>query len=174
MPLTWRPELYFWNNRNVHLGKKIVSFEQGDEGVSINCSDGSVYDGEIVVGADGTYTMNPSGAAGALTAIHDAVTLANWINTLRSPNVEELEQIFQEYYDERHKVAKEAFDTSQMFTKTLGKHDVACDPSIHEEASDLDKETTHDQALCDATSSIILTTHRRKELFSSDVPAKLA
>ncbi|KAF8996473.1 hypothetical protein BGZ52_011379 [Haplosporangium bisporale] len=66
--------------------------------------------------------MNPTGAAGALTAMHDAVTLANWINTLRSSTVSDLDKVFKEYRAERHPVAKEAFDTSKMFAKNIGKN----------------------------------------------------
>lgn len=65
--------------------------------------------------------MNPTGGAGALTAMHDAVTLANWICTLEAPSPSEIEDIFKEYRAERYPVAKEAFETSQVFTKTLGK-----------------------------------------------------
>jgi hypothetical protein len=65
--------------------------------------------------------MNPCGAAGAVTAMHDAVTLANWISTLRFPSITDLDQVFKEYRAERYPVAKEAFETSQMFTKMAGK-----------------------------------------------------
>lgn len=65
--------------------------------------------------------MNPSGAAGAITAMHDAVTLANWISTLRLPTVPELEEVFEEYRAERYPVAQKAFESSQVFTKALGK-----------------------------------------------------
>ncbi|KAG0347637.1 hypothetical protein BG005_011968 [Podila minutissima] len=66
-------------------------------------------------------TMNPTGGAGALTAMHDAVTLANWINTIEIPAVDNIEAIFKEYRKERHPVAKESFETSQMFSRILGK-----------------------------------------------------
>ncbi|KAF8922851.1 hypothetical protein BGZ52_010855 [Haplosporangium bisporale] len=65
--------------------------------------------------------MNPSGAAGALTAMHDAVTLANWIHTLRLPEVSDLETVFKEYQTERYPVAKAAFESSQLFTRLWGK-----------------------------------------------------
>ncbi|KAG0090118.1 hypothetical protein BGZ92_003660 [Podila epicladia] len=66
--------------------------------------------------------MNPTGAAGALTAMHDAVALANWINTLQRPTLSDIDKVFKEYRTERHPVAKEAFDTSKMFTKNIGKN----------------------------------------------------
>ncbi|KAF9311537.1 hypothetical protein BG003_007303 [Podila horticola] len=86
------------------------------------------YGGRAVLLGDGQcdildllHTMNPSGAAGAITAMHDAVTLANWISTLRLPTVPELEEVFEEYRAERYPVAQKAFESSQVFTKALGK-----------------------------------------------------
>lgn len=61
--------------------------------------------------------MNPAGGAGAANAIHDAVTLANWITTLETKSLPELEKIFKEYHAERYPVAKAAFNTSQLFSK---------------------------------------------------------
>lgn len=65
--------------------------------------------------------MNPTGGVGALMAISDAVTLANWISTLGVPNENDLKKIFKQYKAERYPAAKEAFESSQLFTKTLGK-----------------------------------------------------
>lgn len=65
--------------------------------------------------------MNPSGASGAITAIHDAVTLANWFSTLRYAREKDIGQVFKEYRTERYPVAKAAFANSQMFTRNLGK-----------------------------------------------------
>ncbi|KAF9292662.1 hypothetical protein BGZ74_000216 [Mortierella antarctica] len=72
----------------------------------------------------GRTVLMGDGGAGALTAMHDAVTLANWICTLEAPSPSEIEDIFKEYRAERYPVAKEAFETSQVFTKTLGKREV--------------------------------------------------
>lgn len=65
--------------------------------------------------------MNPAGGVGGLVAMHDAVALANWISTIQTPSVSYLEKIFKEYRDERYPVAKEAFESSQLYTKFLGK-----------------------------------------------------
>ena len=55
-----------------------------------------------------------SGGSGAVTAIRDAVCLANWINVLPAkPGVEAIEEVFQEYYNERLPVAIEQFKKSQ-------------------------------------------------------------
>ncbi|KAF8926152.1 hypothetical protein BGZ52_005991, partial [Haplosporangium bisporale] len=65
--------------------------------------------------------LNPSGGLGAVTAIHDAVALANWISTLKSTSVRELDIIFKEYQQERYPLAKDAFEMSQQFKKIGGK-----------------------------------------------------
>lgn len=47
--------------------------------------------------------------------MHDAVVLANWINTLRtSPTVAEAEEIFKEYQEERKPYVQQAFDQSKL------------------------------------------------------------
>ncbi|KAG0287066.1 hypothetical protein BGZ97_007204, partial [Linnemannia gamsii] len=40
----------------IHFGKKVLSIEQGGNGVLIRCSDGYEADGDILVGADGAYS----------------------------------------------------------------------------------------------------------------------
>lgn len=53
--------------------------------------------------------------------MQDAIALANWIATLESKAVGELDTIFKEYYSERYPIAKDTFARSQMFNKVLGK-----------------------------------------------------
>ncbi|KAF8979485.1 hypothetical protein BGZ52_004855, partial [Haplosporangium bisporale] len=65
--------------------------------------------------------LNPSGGAGALTAIHDAVALANWIATLHKPKLEDIEAIFAEYQAERLPIAREAVATTKFFKSMGGK-----------------------------------------------------
>lgn len=65
--------------------------------------------------------MNPAGGVGGAQAIHDAVTLANWLSTLRSANEKQVENAFKEYRAERYPIAKAAFEKSQLFTRNLGK-----------------------------------------------------
>ncbi|KAG0027283.1 hypothetical protein BGZ82_009045, partial [Podila clonocystis] len=56
-----RPDLYdlLLNQipqENIHMGKKILSFEQNDLGVMIRCNDNKTHHGDILVGADGAYS----------------------------------------------------------------------------------------------------------------------
>ncbi|KAG0226200.1 hypothetical protein BGX31_007374 [Mortierella sp. GBA43] len=65
--------------------------------------------------------MNPAGGQGAMNAMQDAITLANWINVLESNEVKEIATIFQEYRNERYPLALEAFESSRMFSKLIAK-----------------------------------------------------
>lgn len=59
--LVSRPDLYDLFLRqvpkeNIHMGKKVLNFEQNDLGVMIRCNDNTSYHGDILVGADGAYS----------------------------------------------------------------------------------------------------------------------
>ncbi|KAG0029242.1 hypothetical protein BGZ81_003990 [Podila clonocystis] len=69
----------------------------------------------------GGRTVLLGDGAGALTAIHDAVALANWISTLHKPELADIEAIFAEYRAERLPVAKEAVVTTKLFKSAGGK-----------------------------------------------------
>ncbi|KAF9416472.1 hypothetical protein BGZ94_010212 [Podila epigama] len=56
-----RPDLYLLLLRQIPrnrilLGKRILSFTQDSEKISIHCADNSIYEGDILVGADGAYS----------------------------------------------------------------------------------------------------------------------
>ncbi|KAG0238173.1 hypothetical protein BGW42_007164 [Actinomortierella wolfii] len=56
-----RPVMYDLIHRQIpsdriHLGKRILSTHQDEHGVRIRCEDGSEYQGDILVGADGAYS----------------------------------------------------------------------------------------------------------------------
>ncbi|KAG0284804.1 hypothetical protein BGZ96_010866 [Linnemannia gamsii] len=58
---------------------------------------------------------------GALTAMHDAIALANLIYTLPSNTTEEIEKIFKEYQTERIPPTVERHNGSQMMSKLISK-----------------------------------------------------
>ncbi|KAG0199147.1 hypothetical protein BGX33_011862 [Mortierella sp. NVP41] len=60
------------------------------------------YHGRTVLVGDACHKILPAGNQGALMAFHDVVALANWINILPpSTTVEELENVFKAYKEER-------------------------------------------------------------------------
>ncbi|KAG0331989.1 hypothetical protein BG004_001428 [Podila humilis] len=83
------------------------------------------YHKRAVLIGDACHKMNPLGGVGAMIAMHDAVTLANWLSTLRCPDVKQLETVFEEYHKERYPVAKAAFESSQFFRLNFGKNMMA-------------------------------------------------
>lgn len=78
--------------------------------------------GRTVLLGDACHKLSPAGGAGALTAMHDAVALANWICTLQTKAQPEIEAIFKEYRNERYPIAKKAFESSKLMRLTGGKN----------------------------------------------------
>lgn len=59
---------------------------------------------------------------GATSAMQDAICLANWINVLpSSKDIKATQEIFEEYYQERHAVALEAHKKSKLYAATTAK-----------------------------------------------------
>ncbi|KAG0030241.1 hypothetical protein BGZ82_007513 [Podila clonocystis] len=79
------------------------------------------FGGRTVLLGDACHKMNPSGAMGAVNAMHDAIALANWINVLPSTSPKDINMIFSEYKAERYPLAKKAFETSRMLSKLIEK-----------------------------------------------------
>ncbi|KAF9383018.1 hypothetical protein CPC16_009091 [Podila verticillata] len=79
------------------------------------------FNGRTVLLGDACHKLNPAAGVGAITAMHDAVALANWIATLQTKDRDELSVIFKEYYEERYLVAKAGYATSQMFSRLGAK-----------------------------------------------------
>ncbi|KAG0029724.1 hypothetical protein BGZ82_007785 [Podila clonocystis] len=79
------------------------------------------HSGRTVLLGDACHKMNPAAGAGAVTAIQDAVALANWINTLQSTSPDELDTIFKNYKEERYPVAKASFEISRFLRDVMGK-----------------------------------------------------
>ncbi|KAF9332735.1 hypothetical protein BG006_004387 [Podila minutissima] len=63
----------------------------------------------------------PSSGQGGVSAMLDAVALANWIVSLESPSMVDVENAFKEYHAERFPFAKDEYDATQGFTNVLGK-----------------------------------------------------
>ncbi|KAF9357706.1 hypothetical protein BGX34_009263 [Mortierella sp. NVP85] len=80
------------------------------------------FDQRIVLLGDACHKMNPAGGQGAVNALQDAITLANWLNVLRSNNVKDISRVFQEYKDERYPHAVAAFESSRLFSKVIAKN----------------------------------------------------
>ncbi|KAG0349976.1 hypothetical protein BG005_010495 [Podila minutissima] len=80
------------------------------------------FNGRAVLIGDACHKMGPASGIGTLVAMHDAVTLANWISTLQMPAISDLEHVFNEYRAERYPIAKEALKRSQFFTKAIGRY----------------------------------------------------
>ncbi|KAG9071557.1 hypothetical protein KI688_005769 [Linnemannia hyalina] len=56
------------------------------------------------------------GGSGANNAMHDAITLANWLNVLSdTPTAAEIEHAFEKYKEERLPWVKQAYDSSLIF-----------------------------------------------------------
>ncbi|KAG0342031.1 hypothetical protein BG000_007224 [Podila horticola] len=65
--------------------------------------------------------LNPAGGAGAVSAIHDALALANWICVIQPKSASDTSMIFKEYFEERYPIVKETFEQSQMLSRAGGK-----------------------------------------------------
>ncbi|KAG0001402.1 hypothetical protein BGZ80_001503 [Entomortierella chlamydospora] len=70
--------------------------------------------GRTVLLGDACHKMNPSGGLGAQTAMSDAVILANYINTLHTVELEDVEKALKTYRNERYPIGKQAVETSAV------------------------------------------------------------
>ncbi|KAG0021952.1 hypothetical protein BGZ81_008731 [Podila clonocystis] len=82
----------------------------------------SWHGGRTVLLGDACHKLNPSGGAGALSAMHDAVALSNWICSLETKDIDAIVNIFKEYRAERYPAVKAAFETSRMLRNVMGKN----------------------------------------------------
>ncbi|KAF9195143.1 hypothetical protein BGZ51_004570 [Haplosporangium sp. Z 767] len=78
--------------------------------------------GRTVLMGDACHKMTPAAGLGARTAMNDAVVLANYINTLESNDIVEIERILKEYKDERYEPGKDAVKLSSSMMRII-KHD---------------------------------------------------
>ncbi|KAG0204436.1 hypothetical protein BGX28_003618 [Mortierella sp. GBA30] len=68
------------------------------------------------------HKIHPAGSRGAISAIHDAVCLANWINVLQSTSLEDMEKVFKEYQSERLPAVKADFTFGQRMAHVSAKN----------------------------------------------------
>ncbi|KAF9136053.1 hypothetical protein BGW39_008016 [Mortierella sp. 14UC] len=66
---------------------------------------------------DACHKLNPFGGHGAVTAMHDALGLANLLYAMPSRTTKEVTRIFEEYHEERYPNVMEAYNNSIMLSK---------------------------------------------------------
>ncbi|KAK5823679.1 hypothetical protein F5H01DRAFT_363343 [Linnemannia elongata] len=75
------------------------------------------HHGRTVLLGDACHKLHPNGGQGAVTAIHDAIALANILYAMPSKSLPDFANAFEEYRSERYPTAKEAFENSQLMSK---------------------------------------------------------
>ncbi|KAG0348460.1 hypothetical protein BGZ54_004607, partial [Gamsiella multidivaricata] len=80
------------------------------------------YGMRTVLLGDACHKVHPAAGLGAVSAIHDAVILANALHDLPSGEPCDITKAFQAYRDERYPIAKVSFDTSRKMGRILGKN----------------------------------------------------
>ncbi|KAF9126818.1 hypothetical protein BGW39_006322 [Mortierella sp. 14UC] len=77
------------------------------------------HHGRIALLGDACHKLSPAGGAGATNALHDAISLANYIYALPPrPTTKDTDEAFTAYKNERIPWVKAAFDSSTIF-KTM-------------------------------------------------------
>ncbi|KAF8947877.1 hypothetical protein BGZ47_007545, partial [Haplosporangium gracile] len=79
------------------------------------------HHGRYVLMGDACHKLSPSGGHGAVTAMHDAITLANLIYVMPTKTSEDIARIFEEYKTERYPAVMESYKNSQIMGKAIGK-----------------------------------------------------
>ncbi|OAQ31923.1 FAD/NAD(P)-binding domain-containing protein [Linnemannia elongata AG-77] len=79
------------------------------------------HSGRTVLLGDACHKVHPAGGQGAVTAMHDAVALANLIYALPSTKLSDIQQAFTEYQAERLPLVTEAFNGSRALAKGMEK-----------------------------------------------------
>ncbi|KAF9905026.1 hypothetical protein EC991_002089 [Linnemannia zychae] len=79
------------------------------------------YSGRAVLLGDACHKLHPMGGQGAVTAMHDAIALANLLYTLQSSSLASIAKVFEEYRAERHPVVTDAYKAARMSSKMIEK-----------------------------------------------------
>ncbi|OAQ32589.1 FAD/NAD(P)-binding domain-containing protein [Linnemannia elongata AG-77] len=74
-----------------------------------------------VLMGDACHKLNPAGGHGAVTAMHDAIALANLFYAMPAKTGKDITKIFEEYQKERLPAVTESFNNSQQLAKTAGR-----------------------------------------------------
>ncbi|KAF8940802.1 hypothetical protein EDD21DRAFT_402051 [Dissophora ornata] len=80
------------------------------------------YGGRTVLLGDACHKAHPAAGLGAVSAIHDAIVLANVLHDLPSGEPDDITEAFQAYREERYPIAKVNFETSRRMSQILGKN----------------------------------------------------
>ncbi|KAF9136066.1 hypothetical protein BGW39_008029 [Mortierella sp. 14UC] len=75
------------------------------------------HHGRCVLIGDACHKLNPAGGHGAVTAMHDAITLANLLYAMPTNTSSDFTRIFEEYHKERHPPALYSYDYSRQLAK---------------------------------------------------------
>ncbi|KAG0369737.1 hypothetical protein BGX24_002306 [Mortierella sp. AD032] len=79
------------------------------------------YSGRTVLLGDACHKIHPGGGQGVVTALHDAIALANLLYALPASTNEEVTKVFEEYRDERHPIVTQTFKSAQLIRKMTDK-----------------------------------------------------
>ncbi|KAG0279072.1 hypothetical protein BGZ95_002378 [Linnemannia exigua] len=75
----------------------------------------------MVLMGDACHKLHPSGGQGAVTAMHDAIALANLLYSIPTASPRAISRMFTEYHAERYPAAIESFKNSQQGARVLEK-----------------------------------------------------
>ncbi|KAF9132883.1 hypothetical protein BGX30_012505 [Mortierella sp. GBA39] len=75
------------------------------------------YDGRVVLLGDACHKLNPSGGHGAVTALHDAIALANLLYAMPTSTSSDVTEVFEEYRKERQPAVMESYNNSRFVAK---------------------------------------------------------
>ncbi|KAF9155826.1 hypothetical protein BG015_008403 [Linnemannia schmuckeri] len=79
------------------------------------------YHKRYVLMGDACHKLSPAGGHGAVTAMHDAIALANLFYAMPAKTSEDITKIFEEYYKERLPAVTESYNNSRQLAKISEK-----------------------------------------------------